>query len=302
MPKYLIYLLMASHVFFSAGTYIFGRAAAVIFPDPLTLTAFRACGAMFVFLLLTGKLIPKPSFTLKEWGLITLLGILLVPLNQYCFLFGMQFTVPSHPAIFYSLTPMGVLILSSIINLKLPKTFEIFGIIISFIGVMIILRPWESGTNASELRTGDIWILLAVLSWIFYTVLAGDICKRHNPVTVTSWSLIVGAFTMVPFLISSFFTMDFAVIPVKAWLSLIWLTLITSVVMMLVWNILLKHLDPVKVAICTNLQPPATVLLAVIISLTGFISSNQDTGLIFFAGMTMILSGVILLQFIKDRN
>ena len=31
--------------------------------------------------------------------------------------------------------------------------------------------------------------------------------------------------------------------------------------MMLVWNALLRHLEPVEVAICSNAQPPATAAL-----------------------------------------
>lgn len=291
---------MFMHVSLSAGTYIFGKTAALAFPDPKILTAYRAFGAMVIFLLLTGRFIPKPSFTKKDWFIIFLLGVLLVPLNQYCFLYGMQYTVPSHPAIFYSLTPIGVLICSSIIRFKLPGLMQIGGIIISFGGVLVILRPWESGVSAQELRVGDIWILAAVLSWIVYTVIASRMCKKYDAITVTSWSLILGAILVFPIVIHSFFYVDLSLISVKAWMSLTWLIVITSVVMMLVWNILLKNLDPVKVAISSNLQPPTTVLLAVLLSFTGFLDSNQDTGIIFFAGMLLILSGVTVLQLAKD--
>lgn len=300
MSKINIYILMFLHVFLSAGTYIFGKTAALAFPDPLIITAYRAFGAMFIFILLTGRFIPKPEFTKKDWINVFLLGVLLVPLNQYCFLYGMQYTVPSHPAIFYSLTPIGVLICSSIIRLKLPGVLQIAGIVLSFTGVLIILRPWESGASAQELRSGDIWILGAVLSWIIYTVFAGYMCKKYDAVAVTSWSLILGAVLVVPVVIHSFFNVEFSLIPLKAWMSLTWLIVVTSVVMMLVWNILLKNLDPVKVAISSNLQPPATVLLAVLLSFTGFLESNQDTGVIFFAGMVLILTGVTILQFIKS--
>ncbi|MCP4163747.1 MAG: EamA family transporter [Deltaproteobacteria bacterium] len=300
MSKSTIYILMFSHIFLSAGTYIFGKAAAISFPNPLIVTSYRAFGAMVIFLILSGKVIPKPTFSKKDWFNVFLLGILLVPLNQFCFLYGIQYTVPSHPALFYSLTPIGVLICYSIIKLKFPKSLEITGIIISLIGVLIILRPWESGNSAQELRTGDIWILGAVLSWIIYTVFAGHMCKKYDAIVVTSWSLILGAVILSPYVIYSFINVNFSTIPVKAWLSLSWLIIITSVVMMLVWNILLKYLNPVKVSISSNLQPPATVMLAVLLSLTGFLDSNQDTGLIFFAGMLLILSGVTILQFVKD--
>ena len=98
MRRTSLYALMATHVILAAGTYVFGKAAAVGFPNAETLTLARALGAALLLLLLTGWVIPRPQFTIKEWLRILGFGILLVPLNQYSFLRGLRHTVPSHPA------------------------------------------------------------------------------------------------------------------------------------------------------------------------------------------------------------
>jgi len=115
-----LYALMAIHVGLASGTYVFAKAAAVGFPDAETLTLARALGAALILLLLTGWVIPKPRFDFKEWLRILLFGILLVPINQYLFLRGLRLTVPSHPALFYALTPLGVLILTSGLSRRMP--------------------------------------------------------------------------------------------------------------------------------------------------------------------------------------
>ncbi len=296
MAKPLLYFFMFLHIIFAAGTYIFCKAAAVEFPGPASLTSFRGIGTMIIFLLLSGRFIPKPTFSKIEWLKIVILGILLVPLNQYCFLYGLQYTVPSHPALFYALTPGGVLILSSMINRKKPGKIVISGVIFSLLGVIIILRPWESTAFATELRTGDFWILLAVFTWILYTVLAGPICKKHDVKTVTSWSLIAGGLLMSPVAVYSVFSYDFSRISWPAWFSLGWMIVITSTVMMLLWNILLRDLETVQVAISTNAQPPATALLSLFFAWAGILDSNQDINFIFIIGMLMVLSGLLILQ------
>jgi drug/metabolite transporter (DMT)-like permease len=287
---------MATHVSLASGTYVFSKPAAVGFPDPATLTLARALGAALLLLLLSGWLIPRPRFNLKEWLKILGLGILLVPLNQYSFLRGLRHTVPSHPALFYALTPLGVLILASGLRQELPARRKVLGVFLALAGVYVILRPWEAGETIKEIRSGDFWILGAVLAWVVYTVLAQRTCHDHDPRVVTAWSLILGAVVMTPLGAHSLLTMDYAVIQPAAWAGLVWMIVLTSVVMMLVWNVLLHYLGPVEVAICTNAQPPTTAALSALMAGIGLLSSNQDLGLLFWLGMLSIITGVVLVQ------
>jgi drug/metabolite transporter (DMT)-like permease len=296
MRRSSLYLLMATHVSLASGTYVFSKAAAVGFPDAETLTLARALGAALLLLLLTGWGIPKPQFKFKEWLKILGFGILLVPLNQYSFLRGLRHTVPSHPALFYALTPLGVMIFASGLRQELPPIRKVLGVIFAFVGVYIILRPWEAGETIKELRTGDLWILGAVLAWVVYTVLASRTCQNHDPRVVTAWSLILGAIVMTPIGGYSLLTMDYGAIQPAAWAGLAYLVVLTSVVMMLVWNVLLRYLGPIEVAICTNAQPPTTAVLSALMAGVGLLSSDQDLGLIFWLGLTIILTGVLFVQ------
>ncbi len=296
MTRITLYALMALHVVCSSGSYIFGKAAAVGFEDPAVLTLARALGAALIFLLGTGTLIPRPRFTPREWLQLLGFAFLLVPFNQYCFLRGLQHTVPSHPALFYALTPLGVLTLDSLISARRPPGFKFTGVALALAGVILILRPWERGETFSQIRTGDYWIMGAVASWMIYTVVVQPICRRHDPRTVTAWSLIMGAALMLPVAGKDLASLPLATIPVDVWLSLAWLIVITSVVMMQLWNLLLRNLTPVEVAICTNAQPPTTVLLALLMASFGFLDRQPDLGLLFFVGMLMVLGGVLLVQ------
>jgi drug/metabolite transporter (DMT)-like permease len=296
MSRINLYAFMALHVSFSAASYIFGKAAAVGFGDPAVLTLARALGAAVIFLLGTGTLIPRPRFARREWLQLMGFGILLVPCNQYCFLRGLQHTVPSHPALFYALTPLGVLALDSLLTTRRPTRSKMVGVGLALAGVSLILRPWAQDASFSQIRTGDYWIMGAVLSWMIYTVAVRPICHRHDPRTVTAWSLIIGATLMLPVAGKDLAALPLATIPPNAWLSLAWLTVITSVVMMQLWNLLLRNLTAVEVAICTNAQPPTTVFLTLVMAAVGFLDRQPDLGMMFFMGMLMVLGGVLLVQ------
>jgi drug/metabolite transporter (DMT)-like permease len=297
LPRRALYSLMALHVGCASASYIFGQAAAVAFADPEVLTLLRAAGAAVVFVLLTGTAIPKPRFGAADWIRLCGFGFLLVPINQYCFIRGLQYTVPSHPALLYALTPLGVLFLDSLLQKSMPTATKIIGVGLALCGVVLILRPWEGGPEVRRLRTGDFWILGAVLSWIIYTVAVRQSCRQHDPRTITAWSLIIGALMMVPLAVADLAGMSFAELPAKAWFSLAWLAVVTSVIMMLLWNVLLHDLRSVEVAVCTNAQPPTTALLTGLLVGMGWLDRQQDLGLLFFSGMLLVLGGVILVQF-----
>jgi drug/metabolite transporter (DMT)-like permease len=296
MRKISLYALMATHVGLASGTYVVAKAAAVGFPDAESLTLARAMGAAVILLLLTGWGIPKPQFHFKEWIQMLLFGILVVPVNQYLFLRGLRHTVPSHPALFYSLTPLGVLILTSGLRRRMPLKIKTLGVLLALAGVYIILRPWETGEAIKELRTGDWSVLAAMLAWVLYTVLAGRACQKYDPRVVTAWSLILGAVAMIPFGGYSLVTINYGVIPLAAWVGLLYMIILTSVTMLLIWNVLLRHLGPLEVAICTNAQPPTTAALSALLAAVGLLSSEQDLGLLFWLGMITILAGVVLVQ------
>jgi drug/metabolite transporter (DMT)-like permease len=94
----------------------------------------------------------------------------------------------------------------------------------------------------------------------------------------------------------SLLTTNYGAIPLAAWTGLAYMIVLTSVTMLLVWNVLLRYLGPVEVAICTNAQPPTTAALSALMAAVGVLSSEQDLGLPFWLGMLTILTGVILVQ------
>ena len=89
---------------------------------------------------------------------------------------------------------------------------------------------------------------------------------------------------------------DFSTVSTAGWFGLGYMIVITSSVMMILWNILLQHLTPVQVAITTNAQPPATTLLVAVAAAAGILPGHQDLGFLFFLGMVLSLSGVIIIQ------
>jgi len=295
-------LLMATHVALAAGTYVLSKLATDGFPTSEGLTLARALATSFLLLAFTGSVIPRPDFDGRTWVKLLALGVLLVPVNQYLFLSGLKASVPSHSALLYALTPLGVLLLSSLLERRAPPRRKLFGVLVALAGAIVVLRPWTRDAAAAQLRHGDLLLLLAVGAWVVYTVAMRALCRSHDSRAVTAWSLILGTVAMMPVGGAALKATAWSAIPASAWWALAWMVAITSVTMMLLWGFLLRHLPPVQVAICMNAQPPATALLQTLLSWLGFWTAlglrhvDEPLGVPFFVGMVLVLGGAAMVQ------
>jgi drug/metabolite transporter (DMT)-like permease len=298
MRRGVLYLLMGLHVLFAAATYVLGRHAARGFPSPLALALARGLGSSALLAALFGTLIPRPRFPPRDWAKVAGLGILLVPLNQYFFLIGLKDTVPGHPAVIYAMTPVGVLLLQSALERRRPSRARTLGVLAALAGVLIVLRPWVHGPRFAEIRRGDLWILLGLVIWVVYTVAARSLLRRHDARTVTAWSMILGTLVLLPPAAAPLARTDFAAVPAQAWVGVAWLAAVTSTVMMLLWNRMLRQLEPVEVAICANAQPAATALLVATLGAMGVEApaEAQDLGPLYWLGTALVILGVTLVQ------
>jgi drug/metabolite transporter (DMT)-like permease len=219
-----------------------------------------------------------------------------VPLNQYLFLRGVRHTTPGHPALLYALTPACVLLITSAGQRRLPRPQRLAGVLLALAGVLLLLRPWQRTDLVTAWRTGDLWILAAVLAWALYTVLARELCRAHSSVLVTSLSILLGTALFLPLGASRLLAADLARVPLSAWAGLLWLAAVTSVLMMFLWNRLLKTLDAVQLTICMNAQPLATAGLSAALAALGVLAEKQDLGAVFWTGTLLVLVGVWLVQ------
>ena len=296
------YAAMTLHVFLAAGTYVFGKSASHGVADPAALTLLRGLGASVLCLSLTGSVIPRPRFSKREWIEVALLGVLLVPMNQYLFIAGLKDTVASHPALIYAMTPVGVLALGAFVDRRAPPRLWLLGTALALAGVLVVLEPWSDDKALVAVRGGDFLILIGLLVWVVYTVWVSRLAKRCDPRTVTVWTLVLGTLVFIPVGAEPLFRVQFDALSSQTWFGIAWLSVITSTVMMLLWNQMLRRLAPVQVAVCANAQPAATALLGSVLAMAGVVSHDPGLTSTFWIGTLLVIAGVFAVQWRRPKG
>ena len=244
----------------SAGTFLAAKRAMVEL-DPVTLVLWRFLLSSAVFLAIIA-LTPGPFFPPRRALFkIMLLGVLVGPGNQLLFFRGLQHSVPAHAALLYSLTPLGVYLVSILKKTERANRRATVGILLAFLGVVVLLL----GRGASALGGaffGDLIILGAVLAWVLYTTEGKAFIAEHGPVRMTAWTMVAGTVWLLPAVPAHAqlgVMLDAA--PVL-WTCVLYLALLTSVASYLIWCWALSRAPASHVAVFSNLQPVFTALAA----------------------------------------
>lgn len=186
------YLLLTLTVLFWSGNMVVGRAVRADVP-PIALAFWRwaiALGLTLPFAL--PHLREQWPLLRRHWLPLTALGLLGVGgYNTFAYV-ALQYTTATNAALLNSFIPVATIALAWLLLGKRLSRGEAAGVVISLSGVLLIVGQGSPATLLKlSLNTGDLWMLLAVLTWGLYTV-----GLRWRPVGVDPM-LSLAAFTVV---------------------------------------------------------------------------------------------------------
>ena len=251
---------------------------------PLAVALLRFTGASTALLLYQRVRGPWPGIDRRDIPRFLWLGLLVIPLNQGFFLFGLSRSTASHASLLYALTPLAVLLLARRMLGEGAVLSKLAGTAVAFLGVAIILL--ERGlAHEREVLAGDLMILLAVFAWALYTVLSKPLTMRYGAMPVTTWSIVAGTLFSLPAFLIPGAVPPLATIQPQVWGGILYLAIGTSVIAYPLWMYALRHLEASKVAITTNFQPILTAVLSWV-----FFRERFTPG--FLIGAVLVLAGV----------
>lgn len=287
------------HTVLSAGSYLCGKTALREIP-PLPLGLIRFLGASALLLLLLRRVRP-PGQRMpprSAWPRLLLLAFVVVPIGQGFFLTGLALSTAAHAALLYALTPLFVLLLAQALLREFPGVRTSVGTLIALGGTLYVLS-WRGLDLSRGPLAGDLLLLVAVVAWALYTAEGRALIGTHGPIAVIAWTLIAGTVMYLPIGVASLAAPGawhrILHASAGAWVGVVYLVLVTSVIAYLLWYWALAHLPAARVAVFTNLQPLATAVLA------HFFLGEHITPQ-FVCGAAVVISGVVLAQLRAPRT
>ena len=140
---------------------------------PFSLNFYRW---FFAWLILAPFTIPeilkKKIILLENYKLFIVLGVTSITIFNSIVYYSLNFTQVISGVLMISTIPVMIMFFSSILKIEKTNIFQIIGVILSFLGVIIIITKanFEILKNL-DFNKGDITMVFAMLSWALYSAL-----------------------------------------------------------------------------------------------------------------------------------
>ena len=293
MKKFILVFFLTFTAGFTpiAAKYVVGAIS------PLSLAFLRF--GMATLLLLIVFYYKKGNFKIDkiDWLRFFILGLLVIPINQFCFLIGINLSEASHSGILYACTPLIVYLIS--IKQKDEK-FELKKLItisLTIVGILVIfyenlITPKIPGVNY---MLGDSLLFLAVASWSMYLAFSQPMIKKYGALKTMTISFVIGIVMYIPVFLYDVNNLTFENVNIYVILGYIHLTFLVAFGSYFLYSYSTKLIKTSTLTTMTNTAPVITILFS-------WLLLNEKLSYFFVAGAIITMTGVVLTQRLKDEN
>jgi drug/metabolite transporter (DMT)-like permease len=174
-----------------AGNAIAGRLVRAAVP-PMTLNLLRWSLALLILLPLGRALLQPGSGLLRDWRRYALLGLFGVGLYNSLQYLALQSSTPINVTLVAAGMPVWMMIVGALFFGTPLRQRQVVGAVLSIAGVVLVLArgDWQ---QLAQLRLviGDLYMVLATISWSFYSwllVARPAAVPRENPAIRADWA------------------------------------------------------------------------------------------------------------------
>jgi drug/metabolite transporter (DMT)-like permease len=259
-------------------------------PYGFTLLRFML-GTLVLFLIIKLRRLPL-RIQWADLPAIAGLGMLANTLYQMLFVTGLMQTKAGNAALLGAPAPIFAYLTGVILKREIFSNRVLAGILLSFTGVTLIVLFGTKEVSLGANWQGDIMILASAFCWGWYTGAAARLAAKYGAFRLTVWLMLSGTLLMIPVFIRPLLRQQWAAIPPAGWLGFAYCTFLSIVYSYLVWSFALQHVGVSRTAVYSNLTP-------IIAMLGGWLLLGEQPALAQFAGIALILSGIVIVRTIK---
>ena len=287
--KYLAYILLVVASLCWSGNFIVGKFATLFEIPPLTLNTFRWISVWLILIPFTYKEIYNNlAYIKKNFFVISFMGVITISTFNSVVYFALNYTQVINAVLVLAIIPAVTIVLSSLMKIEKTNVFQIFGLILSIIGVGSIISNGDIQRVMSlSFNNGDLWMLVCVLSWALYSTLL-----KKNKLKLSQFSLIqIMVSVGVLFLIPQYFYEQSIGLEVNLnkafFLILFYVVVFPALAAYYCWQKGVEIIGPNRATMFIQLMPLFSAVMAIMIF-------NEKFELFHFAGAAFIVSGIYL--------
>jgi len=194
------YMMLTLCSLFWSGNFIVGKFSTLYEVPPLTLNFLRWLIVWVILIPFTFKdIIKNFKIIKKNFYSIFLMSITSISVFNSVVYYSLNFTQVLNGALMISTIPVLIIFISFIFKTEKISFNQILGVIFSITGVIIIVTRLDFFRLINlDLNKGDLWLLIAMLSWAIYSTMLRTFKIALKALTFISIIVSIGLIFLLP--------------------------------------------------------------------------------------------------------
>ena len=263
----LAYILLVLTTIFWSGNFIVGKAATIYEIPPFSLNFFRWLFAGIILLPFTFKeIILKKNYIKENIGLFIILGITSITVFNSIVYYSLYFTQVITGVLMISTIPVWIILISSLLKIEKTNIYQIFGILLSLIGVVAIITKSDLEViKGLEFNKGDLSIIVAMFSWAIFSTLLKKKKLKVSQITLLQVVIIFGLMFLTPIYIIELLLGNYIILDKPFFLTLAYVVIFPGLLSFLFWIKGISVIGANRSGIFLHLMPIFGSVFAIII-------------------------------------
>jgi len=263
----LAYILLVLTTIFWSGNFIVGKAATIYEIPPFSLNFFRWLFAGIILLPFTFKeIFLKKNYIKANIGLFIILGITSITVFNSIVYYSLYFTQVITGVLMISTIPIWIILISSLLKIEKTNIYQIFGILLSLIGVVAIITKSDLEViKGLEFNKGDLSIIVAMFSWAIFSTLLKKKKLKVSQITLLQVVIIFGLIFLTPIYIIELLLGNYIILDKPFFLTLAYVVIFPGLLSFLFWIKGISVIGANRSGIFLHLMPIFGSVFAIII-------------------------------------
>lgn len=282
------YLLLTLTALFWSGNMVLGRGIRADVP-PIALAFWRWSIALALVLPFALPHLRAQWPKLRAaWRPVIFLGVLGVGgYNTFAYV-ALQYTTATNATLLNSFIPIATIALAFALFGKGLSRLEAIGVVVSLAGVITIVSRGSADTLLGlSLNAGDVWMLIAVVTWGLYTVGLQWRPAGVDPMLMLAAMTVVGLVVLAPIYLWELGSGRHIQLSFAAFSGILYTGIFPGFLGYVFYNAGVAAVGPSRGSLFIHLMPVFGIILAAIFL------GERPAGY-HFAGITLVFAGIVL--------
>ena len=282
------FILILTTIFWS-GNFIVGKAASIYQIPPFSLNFYRWFFAGLILLPFTYKeILNKKKYIIENISIFIILGVTSITIFNSIVYYSLYYTQVISGILMISTIPVWIIFISTFLNIEKTNIFQIFGVVLSLIGVIFIVTKADLNLIKNlNFNKGDLSMVVAMFSWAIYSALLKRKNFKISQISLLEVVIICGLIFLIPVYLIELYLGNKIILGKPFYLTLTYVVIFPGLASFFFWIKGISIIGANRAGIFLHLMPIFGAIMAIVIFDEKFMNYHIFGAIFIIVGITL---------------